>query len=143
MTIKIKHIIQAGNTYHISDLFKKILKLDSEKDYRVFVLDYKKIRSTQQNRYYWSCVVGELSHHTGYIPEEMHEILNHKFNLQTAYLVDEIIEYGSSTTLLNSKEFTDYIEKIKIWAINELNVKIPDPGELTDEVIVELINQGM
>ena len=142
MSIKIKHIIRAGNTDDGFDLLKKIFNLNSDQDYRVYILDHKKLRSIQQNRYYWSCVVGELSKHTGYVPEEMHDILKHKFNLQTALIGDELMEFGGSTKSMSTTKFTNYIEQIRIWANTDLNCHIPDPGELSDEAIIEMINEG-
>ena len=34
-----------------------------------------------------------------------------------------------STSSLNTAEFTDYIENIRLWAAQELGVYIPDPNE--------------
>ena len=142
MTIKIKHIIRAGNTDDGFDLLKKIFNLNSDQDYRVFVLDHKKLRSNQANKYYWGVVVKALSDLTGYTPEEMHDILKHKFNLQTALIGDELMEFGGSTASMNNTKFTNYIEQIRIWANTDLNCHIPDPGELSDEAIIEMINEG-
>ncbi|MCH7517282.1 MAG: hypothetical protein IIB08_09255 [Bacteroidetes bacterium] len=143
MAIKIKHIITSiPDVFILAEKLANLCAKNTDQQYRVFVLDHKKLRSIQQNRYYWSCVVGELSQLTGYVPEEMHEILKHKFNLQTALIGSEYIEFGGSTAILNTKHFTEYIEQIRIWAATELNCHIPDPGELTDEAIIEMINEN-
>ena len=143
MTIKIKHIINSiPDVFILAEKLANLCAKNADQQYRVFVLYHKKLRSIQQNRYYWSCVVGELSQLTGYVPEEMHDILKHKFNLHTALLGNDLIEFGGSTVLLNTKGFTDYIEQIRIWAATELNCHIPDPGELADEEIIEMINEN-
>lgn len=36
-------------------------------------------RSIQQSRYYWGVVVELIAEHTGYTPEEIHEVLKAKF----------------------------------------------------------------
>jgi NinB protein len=90
-------------------------------------------RSLQSNRYYWSVVVGAISEHTGYTPDETHEALKMLFlPKHLAYADDngEVVRelvIGGSTTRLTQAEFSDYVARIKEWALTDLNVKIPDP----------------
>lgn len=92
-------------------------------------------RSTRQNRWYWGVAVELLSEHTGYGPEEMHDLLKAKFlPKQLAVLngngriVDSFV-LGGSTRLLNTVEFKDYCERIQRWAAEDLGVVIPDPEQ--------------
>ena len=73
-------------------------------------------RSNKQNRYYWKCIVMPLCQHTGYHKFEMHEILTHRF------IPDRSKE-------LDTKEFTNYCEEVRIWASTELDVFLPLPNE--------------
>ena len=88
----------------------------------------KSQRSLDQNSYYWGCVVEILSKFCGYEAEEMHEALKEKF-----LSAPEIDAHGlrkiKSTAKLNTAEFTEYLDKIKRWASQELSVYIPDPNE--------------
>lgn len=93
-------------------------------------------RSLQANAYYWSAVVGTLSEHTGYTPDEVHELLKMKFLPKRLAMCDGNGEVrgefviGGSTTRLDNLEFSDYIRAIRIWAAEDLDVTIPDANEV-------------
>jgi hypothetical protein len=90
-------------------------------------------RSQQQNRFYWGVIVDLLSDHTGYTPDEVHELLKARFIPKKLAVCDgngEIVgEYviGGTTTKMNKIEFGEYVESIRRWAAEELGVVIPDP----------------
>ena len=90
-------------------------------------------RSVEQNAWYWSCLVGLVAEHTGYTPDEIHELYKAKFIPKRLAVADgngEIVgEFviGGSTTKLSTKEFTEYAEAIRQWAAETLHVVIPDP----------------
>ena len=89
-------------------------------------------RSQQANRYYWGVVVEAVSQHTGYSPDEVHEIFKAKFLPKKVTVADGNGEIqgefviGGTTTKLNVNEFYDYVEAIRRWAA-ELSIDIPDP----------------
>lgn len=90
-------------------------------------------RSLAQNAWYWSGVVGAISEHTGYSPDEVHELLKAKFlpkKLAIAdgngEVVDELV-IGGSTTKLNKIQFGEYIEEVRKWAGETLGLTIHDP----------------
>lgn len=90
-------------------------------------------RSVQANRYYWGVVVELLSEHTGYTPEEIHEVLKAKFIPKRLSVSDGNGEIkgefviGGTTTSMNKLEFGEFITNIRQWAAEELDVIIPDP----------------
>lgn len=92
-------------------------------------------RSVNQNAWYWSQIVGLISEHTGYTPDETHEVLKQLFlpkKLAVAAANGEIVNelvIGGTTTTLNKLEFADYCERIRLWAQEQLNIDIPDPTE--------------
>lgn len=92
-------------------------------------------RSNQQNRWYWGCVVQLVADHTGYTPEEIHDIYKAKFLPKHLALADgngEVVAefvIGGSTRTLDKVQFGEYCERIRTWAADELNVTIPDPEE--------------
>jgi hypothetical protein len=94
-------------------------------------------RSIQANRYYWGGVIDKLCQHCdqNYTPEEMHEILKAKFIPKKLALADgngEIVfemVLGGSTRSMNTNEFYDYVESIRMWAAETLGCDIPDPDE--------------
>jgi hypothetical protein len=90
-------------------------------------------RSNQQNRYYFGVVVHEIAKHTGHEPEQVHELLKQMFSPKWHYPAGLIGAAGipTSTTRLDTLEFTDYIEKCRLWANEFLGLQIPLPGEVT------------
>jgi len=90
-------------------------------------------RSLQQNAWYWGCIVQELANHTGYTPDEIHEILKAKFLPKRLAIAngngDICGEFvlGGSTRQLDTLDFGDYCERIREWAAESLDIVIPDP----------------
>ena len=84
------------------------------------------VRSSQQNKFYWSVVVEILGNHFGYEPEEMHEALKFKFLQQHGGTLPTV----KSTTKLSTMEFADYIDKIMRWAASDYQIYIPNAGEV-------------
>ena len=91
-------------------------------------------RSQQQSRFYWGVVLATLSEHTGYRPEELHELMKAKFNTRTVSEADEagdivdVEEWSGSTTALSTPAFSRYVDAIRTWAATELGCVIPDPS---------------
>ena len=73
-------------------------------------------RTEQQNKYYFKCIVLPLGKYLGYHKFEMHEILTRRF-------------IADRSKALNTKEFTNYCEEVRIWAMTELDVFLPLPNE--------------
>lgn len=117
------------NRRRLADLLK------CRRDCELSILIEKKhaTRSLASNAYYWAGVVGAISDHTGYTPDEVHEILKAKFLPKKLALadgngvvVDELV-IGGSTSSLNNIEFGDYIRAIRQWAAETLDLTIHDP----------------
>jgi len=95
-----------------------------------FVLTIKKerkARSDQQNKYYWSVIVQIPADHFGYTPEEMHETFKYMFLRREEQ--GKPLTIGS-TAKTNTKEFTDYIEKIVICLATEYGILLPTPNQI-------------
>lgn len=90
----------------------------------------RNVRSVNQNAYYWGVIIDMISKYLGYFPDEMHEILKRKFlPSKVVKLKDEEIVIPESTARLDSGEFENYLESIRIWAATDLNMTIPVPNE--------------
>ena len=109
--------------------------LNMDKPWQMECKPYKKNRSLSQNKLYfmWMKVIGDS---IGYTSEEMHAIMADKF------LTTEFVEYGGnkikrdkSTSRLNTKEFTEYLEKIDRWAAGEMGIVLPSPEDLIYEAM--------
>jgi hypothetical protein len=88
-------------------------------------------RSAQQNRFWHGIVIPAFAEHCGYEFNEMKDVLALKL------LPKEIVDMDSGevrivpghTSDLSTKEFNDLIERAQRLGA-ELNVYIPDPGEV-------------
>lgn len=102
------------------------------KEVEIVVLDKYKIRSEKQNRYYWGVVLKLISDHTGFEPEEVHQFFRkHLLTYEKKYK-GKVYEFSKSTTELNWKDFSDYIEKIRAYvreseALKDVIIPDPDP----------------
>jgi len=104
-----------------------------ENNYLVEVKKKRNTRSTNQNSYYWKCIVQELANSLGYFPDEMHDILRAKFlnEWEMIEINDKKIginKIGSSANL-DSQSFEIYADQIRIWALTELGIRLMIPNE--------------
>lgn len=84
-------------------------------------------RSDRQNRYWWGVVVATLAQHCGYSPDEMHEALKHKF-LSQDDLQRGLVRIGS-TAKLDTAAFAELVDRVVLWAAEDLGVIIPLPEQ--------------
>jgi hypothetical protein len=96
----------------------------------------KKPRSNPQNAYYWAVIVPMLCdglNHMGheFDLEDTHEFIKANFNYKEIVNTDtgEVLRSPQSTTALSTFEFSEMKEKIQKWAVEWLNIIIPDPNE--------------
>ena len=114
------------------ELFRsELYKLNGKKVF-VIIDEERPKRSTEQNSYYWGVVLKILSDELGYTADELHELLLAKF-----YGTKELKAKGFTLSVpnkrsskLNTKEFEEYLEKIRVFAQTDLNITIPLPNEV-------------
>ncbi len=104
-----------------------------ENDYIVSVKKQRNTRSNMQNSYYWKCIVQGLAEELGYFPNEMHDALRARFlsEYEMISVNDNQIAINKigSTTSLNTKSFEEYTEKIRVWALTDLGIRLMLPNE--------------
>ncbi len=99
----------------------------------ISIVSKRAARSNQQNRWYWGVIVELLSEHTGYTPDEIHEVLKAKFIPKRLAVSDSNGEIkgefviGGTTTTLDKNDFGEFCESVRRWAADDLGVVIPDP----------------
>ena len=108
--------------------FKKDFYIREGAKVVVSIEPYRKKRSNDQNEYLWGVVYDLIHESSGHTPQEIHEIMKHKFLMTYT----DIGDYARSTTKLSTVEFMDYVEKIRVWA-NDYNIYIPLPNEVDYE----------
>jgi hypothetical protein len=109
----------------------------------IFTLEKKRSkRSNEQNRYYWGVVVPlvkqgltELGNVVSL--ESTHDFIKSEFNYKEIIneTTGEVKKLPNSTTQLNKTEFSEMIERVKIWSAEWCNIYIPDAGE---QITIEL-----
>ena len=112
-------------------LYNYLKELDT--DYIVSVKKQRNNRSNMQNNYYWYCIVQHLASELGYFPDEMHDTLKVKFSSEWQSVEVNEKQIGlqvvNSTARMNTKDFEVYAEQIRIWALNELGIRLMLPNE--------------
>lgn len=125
---------RSDNTVHA---FRKINDYIKDQDYYVIEIQKsKRIRSLRQNKYYWGVLVKGLSMHTGYTSDETHQELAKMF---LGY-DNNGKRFVRSTTKLNTFDFEQYLTKCRVWALDNMNIEIPLPNAVTEEIYIELNN---
>ncbi|MDR1897996.1 MAG: recombination protein NinB [Prevotellaceae bacterium] len=134
-------ILKYGDKQKVIDY---VTKLPDDKQYIVKVKRKRKrkLRTIDQNRLYWACL-SCIMHETGNDKDVLHEFFKQKFlgtQSRTFRLMD--CEYSvaipASTTKLNTKEMTFYLERIRQFASAELGIVLPEPE---DRYLEEFYNQ--
>ena len=103
----------------------------------------EKKRSAQQNKYLWGVVYKTIvDNDPGFFVNDAVDALRKTARLSTAEVVHEFCKarflpaaefaalgicVAPSTAKLPRKEFQDYVEAIRRWAADELQVFVPDP----------------
>lgn len=125
------------NTYFLlttedarKEAMKCLASVDLTKGLEVWFKKHKAQRSYQQNRLMWMWL-DILSDETGHSPLDLHEILKVKFlGTESRRLGNEEFVIAKSTTNLNTKDFTDYLEKMRCLG-NTMNIRLPLPEDLS------------
>ena len=105
-------------------------------------LQIKKARNTRtnpQNSYLWGIVYPYLLEgfkQAGYVDvdiEVVHAFCKNQFNAGCIPNMEtgEVLTYARSTTELDTKEFGEYVDKIRHFALHDLGIIIPEPESVT------------
>ena len=126
---------------HLFD--EEVRSMSREKDYDVTVevKPLKRYRSNFQNAYYWGIVVAMISERLRELGHDVDRDLTHEF-LKGKFLFTELLDPSTGevmripkkTSELATDEFIDYMEHVKQFAAETLDIYIPDPNEETDSL---------
>jgi len=110
-------------------------------DITITVKKKRKTRSIEHNGYYWAVVISliletfidlgnELQVGNSDHEKMIHELMKGKFLFNGITIADAdgtVYDLPPSTTRCNSLEFMEYIDRVRKWASEVLNIDIPDP----------------
>jgi len=99
-------------------------------DVAIVIKKWRGQRSKKQNRYLWGGVYRIISDVTGHTEDELHEFFKTKFLRKKVNVLGEDRTVVGSTTKLNTKEFTDYIEKIKRFVQSNFDIFVPEAEDI-------------
>lgn len=120
----------------IDFLLERLQSLPSG-DYSITIAPNRKTRSTQQNAYLWGVVYPAVLfglQDAGWEiidEEQVHEYCKQAFATREVINKDtgEVLSLPSSTARMQTAEFNVYVDKIKAFALEYLNITIPEPNE--------------
>lgn len=105
-------------------------KLPDNKQFEVIIKQIRKIRTMPQNRLYWlwlTCIMEE----TGNDKEDLHRHFTEKYlPKNTREVLGQQIEEPISTKILDTAQFTKYLERVQQFANSELGIALPNPEDL-------------
>ncbi len=94
-------------------------------NYRYEVTRLRNKRTPSQNAYLW-LLNNIIADHTGYSQNEIHDkYLQHLRTFKFEDLTGKIKDYVKGTSDMNTKELTDYIEKVKDYSAMEIDLRLP------------------
>lgn len=103
--------------------------LNPDKQYVIEIKIKREQRSIDQNRLYWlwlNCLMDETGEHR----DNLHEYFKSKFlGAKECRCFDTVFFIPQSTTAQDTKQFTDYLERVRQFAATELNITLPDPKD--------------
>ena len=117
---------------------EEVRAMSRDKDLAVTVeVKIKKYRrSNEFNNYYWAIVVAMISERLRGLGHDIDKDLTHEF-LKGRFLYSELTDPGTGevmkipkkTSELATGEFMEYLEHVKQFAAETLDLYIPDPNE--------------
>jgi hypothetical protein len=114
------------------------LDFDGKKAWTVTLKPYRKARTVSQNSLYWLWLEC-LSQETGNDRLDLHDYFRRRYlPWSEKTVLGETIMLTTSTTKLDTKQFTDYLEAIRRDAVN-LGCYLPSPGDPAWEQFEEMV----
>jgi hypothetical protein len=116
LTIKPFNLVKSNLPVLIARL-NDLLDSDDPDNWQVLIKKRADSRSVEQNARLWSLYTS-IGNYLGYDAEEMHQLLKYKFLLEEKWIGKEKIINLKSTSKLNVKEMSEYMDKVCAFAGN-------------------------
>jgi hypothetical protein len=132
-------LYQAGDPNSHKEIGRKLQELKPG-NYTIEIKKSRAVRSLSANRYYHA-ILNIIGIETGHTHEELHEALKLKFNSEVIFFPkggSQMI--GKSTAILDSAEFSGYVNRVRQWALDEFNIVIPESNGISQQQWMEIQN---
>lgn len=105
-------------------------RLPDGKLFEVVITKHREKRSIPQNKLYWSWIAC-ISNETGNDKIDLHKFFSEKYLPRNIHEVfGEQVERTISTTILDTLQFTQYLDRVQQFANVELGIVLPNPDDL-------------
>ena len=105
-------------------------KLPTDKPYFAEIKQIRHRRTIDQNSLYWlwlKCLQDE----TGEDKDRLHEYFKARYlGVSTVEVFGVDVQMSASTTKLDTKEMTHYLDRIQQFALADLGIALPNPSDL-------------
>ena len=126
-------VINVYNYKTREEAIKLVSELDLKKVHHVKVTCKRAKRSIDQNSLYWLWI-NCISNETGNDKYELHRFFKSSILGIESRICFGIVYNDTTTTKdLDTAQFTQYLEKIQIFANTELGITLPNPDDLEFE----------
>ncbi len=100
--------------------------------YKILIEPIRQTRSMNQNNYMWY-IFEMIAEHTGEDKNRIHDYYIQKFLTIEREIFGQKYSFIRGTSGLNTKEFEDFMTKVRQDAQDELKICCPLPNELIEE----------
>ena len=130
-----RFVIHKQDAIRRENALQFINALDPNKKWAIEIKEYRRKRSNEQNRYIHAVPLMLISEFVGETVEEMKEYLCGEFTGWEDYTVMGRKKQRpvKTTSQMNTKEMTDFIEWMQWFGSSTLNLYIPSPNEWDGE----------
>lgn len=121
--------IEKGKLY-INDRkdMDEYLALQEDGEVQVIIQKRRKPRSDNQNRYYWGVVVRLIADEIGELDQDL---VHHYLQIAVGNFKEiKGVKVPDGTSLKNTGEMEEYLERVRTWASSELSICVPLPNEV-------------
>ena len=134
--------LEIPNSKSIGDLVQAVSQLKPGQ-YSCEITEIRKKASNKQRGYYHGIVCLAIAVHLGWEKEDVHEYIKNTYNAKEVVnpRTGEIIIIPGSTSGMDTKEYSELTDKVKIYWLQDMGLEVPDPEDVTDEYVYQLKKQ--
>lgn len=145
MGIVAKYTVNEVSRQEMGEIFRDMMgTLSTTEQYKIYVLDSKKLRKLSKLRYYWGVLLKQVEEQTGQFKEEVHEINKELFGIKKTILFKTAegiaaLERVYGLSKMNDEIAADFIKKAMVYW-GEQGVVFYQYGEVPPDAYLEALH---